>query len=255
MAVGAVETEAGVGIGVGGGGGPARRPAAFAPAEPAPIPAVMGHFARAHHDGGAVLRKQVHQIHVLAVGGGRRKHLLDHDGTVRHRRLALLVLVAFRAVRPEPRDHVRRIPDDGRRVRAVIVALPFAIVERAEEGTGVADALVALPAGIRAAMTIIAQEAGELGLVLVVRNRAGLAHRRLELIAERGICSHERLGPFHRTTRRGNGASANEQREISGFRQAERSRGEHGHQVPCLGKPSIGWAGAAGQINVSRVGE
>jgi hypothetical protein len=194
MAVGAVEAEAGIRVAMGRRRWPRRRPVAFAPTEPAPEPPVLGLLAGAYHDRAAILGKQMKQVRVVAMGRWRREHFLDHDRAVGDRCFRVLCLVVFGAVGLHPIDHVGRVPDDGRRVGAVILAGPFAVVEHADEGTCVAHVLVADPAGRFTSVTEIAQEGGQLRLVLIVGQGAGLAHGLLELIAQRIVGGRQRLG-------------------------------------------------------------
>jgi len=91
------------------------------------------------------------------------------------------------------------------------------------------------PTGRLAAMTEVAQERGELRLVLVVGQGARLAHGRFELVAQGIVGRGERLGALYRAIGRGQGAAcykrnaaAHKKGRIGGSGQSVERGTEHG---------------------------
>jgi hypothetical protein len=78
----------------------------------------------------------------------------------------------------------RRVPDQHRRVRAEPLSGPFAVRVGADPRTGIAHALVDLPAAGLIAVAHGAEIFAELGLVLVERQRARTAHGVFQLLAQ-----------------------------------------------------------------------
>ncbi len=88
-----------------------------------------------------------------------------------------------RTVLLQPSVHVGRVPDDDRRVVAVIFAAPLAVRIGADPRTGVAHELVELPARLLVAVAHMAEEGVELVLVGPERMRARMEHVLLERFA------------------------------------------------------------------------
>ncbi len=216
MTIRAILPKSHIGQGAGVTRRPIHRPHRTGPAVPAPEPAVVRHGAVANHDGGAVvlIGHQINRIHPGAGGGRRRIHLFDDDGPVRHRLLggrrrgAVLGPIGF-----EPSVEVGRVPDHDRRMGAEIFPAPGAVAEGADPGSGVADALVGLPASLQVAMAHMRHEIVELRLVFVQRQAAGMAHDRLELLAQLEILRDLRAPLLIRTARGGLCRQAAKQRQ------------------------------------------
>ncbi len=136
------------------------------------------------------------------------------------------------AVDLEPMIEVGRIPDQHRRMRAVIDAGPLAIGVGGGPRAGVADVLVDLPAAFFVAVAQLVHERAERLLIIVERQAAGIAHLAFEHGAELGV---GRIVDLRRRLLLGTGRRSLS-RKTDGKTEANRQRRDRGRhariQVP-----------------------